>query len=324
MCLSEEEALVLEDNGIAQLVFGPGDRNLKLIEDQVGVRVFARGNRVQVRGPTLEAKLARRVVLELYQLAKEGVDLHPEEVVESLRMSQERSSPQAAALQAGESVEVGRRRRVVPRTENQRLYVRTIRSHDLVFGIGPAGTGKTYLAMATAVQALHRREVGRIILTRPAVEAGESLGFLPGTLTEKVDPYLRPLYDALHDMMDPGEIQRRLERGVIEVAPLAYMRGRTLNDAFVLLDEAQNTTSEQMRMFLTRLGFDSCCVVNGDVTQIDLPGSVTSGLTEAASVLADVEDIAFVHFNEKDVVRHPLVQEIIRAYDRYEPVSRGA
>lgn len=322
--MAEEDALVLEDNGIAQLVFGPGDRNLKLIANQIGVRVFARGNQVRVRGPSLETKLARRVILELYQLAKEGVDLHPQEVVDSLRMSEERSSPQAAALQAGETLEVGRRRRVVPRTENQRHYVRTIRSHDLVFGIGPAGTGKTYLSMASAVQALHRREVGRIILTRPAVEAGEKLGFLPGTLTEKVDPYLRPLYDALHDMMDPGEIQHRLERGVIEVAPLAYMRGRTLNDAFVVLDEAQNTTSEQMRMFLTRLGFDSCCVVNGDVTQIDLPSSVTSGLIEAARVLSEIPGIAFVHFNEKDVVRHPLVQEIILAYDRHEPATRGA
>jgi phosphate starvation-inducible PhoH-like protein len=207
---------------------------------------------------------------------------------------------------------------VLPRSVNQRRYVVAIRGHDLTFGIGPAGTGKTYLAMATAVSALQRREVGRIILTRPAVEAGEKLGFLPGTLYEKVDPYLRPLYDALYDMMDPAEIERRSERGVIEVAPLAFMRGRTLNDAFIILDEAQNTTSEQMRMFLTRLGFDSKAVITGDVTQVDLPRGTTSGLIEARRVLAGIQGIAFVEFDEKDVVRHPLVQEVIKAYEREE------
>ncbi len=196
--------------------------------------------------------------------------------------------------------------------------MQAIRTHDLTFGVGPAGTGKTYLAMAMAVSALRRREVARIILTRPAVEAGEKLGYLPGTIFEKVDPYLRPLSDALHDMLEPDEIARRMERGTIEVAPLAYMRGRTLNDAFIILDEAQNTTQEQMRMFLTRMGFDSRAVINGDVSQTDLPRGTTPGLIEARRLMADIPGISFVEFNEKDVVRHPLVQEIIKAYERVE------
>jgi len=235
-----------------------------------------------------------------------------------VHLAEEPDSHAATALISGGAVEVGRRKRILPRTENQRIYLETIREHALTFGIGPAGTGKTYLAMAMAVQSLLRREVGRIILTRPAVEAGEKLGFLPGTLFEKVDPYLRPLTDALHDMMHGEEVSRRMERGIIEVAPLAFMRGRTLNDAFIILDEAQNTTSEQMRMFLTRMGFDSRVVINGDVTQTDLPRGTVSGLIEAKKVLAEVPGIAFVQFTEKDVVRHPLVQEVIRAYDRYE------
>ena len=212
--------------------------------------------------------------------------------------------------------EAGARRRVVAKNLSQGHYVELIRDHDMVFALGPAGTGKTYLAMACAIAALNRREVSRVILARPAVEAGERLGFLPGTLAEKVNPYLRPLYDALHDMMPFDKAERLVERGVIEVAPLAFMRGRTLNDSFVILDEAQNTTSEQMKMFLTRLGFDSKAVVTGDTTQIDLPPEKTSGLVEASRVLAGVEGIGFMHFTEADVVRHPLVQSIIRAYER--------
>jgi phosphate starvation-inducible PhoH-like protein len=316
--LADEDPLVLEDNALAQVVYGQNDRNLRKLEQLVGVRISARGNRVRVSGPILECKLAKRVIRDLYDLAAAGAPVEESDVRQIVHMAEDGPSQAAAALVSGTSVEVGRHKRILPRTENQRLYLDTIREHALTFGIGPAGTGKTYLAMAMAVQALLRREVGRIILTRPAVEAGEKLGFLPGTLFEKVDPYLRPLTDALHDMMHGEEVSRRMERGVIEIAPLAFMRGRTLNDAFIILDEAQNTTSEQMRMFLTRMGFDSKAVINGDVTQIDLPRGTTSGLIEAKKVLADVPGIAFVHFNEKDVVRHPLVQEVIRAYDRYE------
>jgi phosphate starvation-inducible PhoH-like protein len=319
--LAKDDALIFEDNAVAQLVFGQNDRNLRILEEEVGVEIHARGNRVRVLGHDLEAKLARRVLRDLYELAAAGIEIREKEIVQAVRLTHGDESPAARALQEGDAVEVGRRKRIVPRSENQRRYVQAIRSTDLVFGYGPAGTGKTYLAMAAAVEALHRREVGRIILTRPAVEAGESLGYLPGTLTEKIDPYLRPLYDALYDMMDAGEIARRVERGVIEVAPLAYMRGRTLNDAFVILDEAQNTTSEQMRMFLTRLGFDSRAVVNGDPTQIDLPSSAGSGLIEAVRILARIPGIEFIQFDEKDVVRHPLVQEIILAYERQQAAS---
>jgi phosphate starvation-inducible PhoH-like protein len=316
--LTDEGSLVLEDNAVAAAVYGQADRNLRVLEDEIGVRIQARGNRVRLRGDALRCRVARRVLRDLYDLAASGAPIHEGEVRQLARMQSEGGGEAAEALVAGDAVEVGRRKRVVPRSINQRRYVAAIRGHDLCFGIGPAGTGKTYLAMATAVSALQQREVGRIILTRPAVEAGEKLGFLPGTLYEKVDPYLRPLYDALYDMMDPAEIERRSDRGVIEVAPLAFMRGRTLNDAFIILDEAQNTTSEQMRMFLTRLGFDSKAVITGDVTQIDLPRGTTSGLVEARRVLAGIQGISFVEFDEKDVVRHPLVQEVIRAYEREE------
>ncbi|HTO52066.1 MAG TPA: PhoH family protein [Myxococcota bacterium] len=316
--MAEEDPLVLEDNALAQVVYGQNDRNLRKLEQLIGVRISARGNRVRVSGPILETKLAKRVIRDLYDLAAAGAPVEESDVRQMVHMAEDGPSQAANALVSGTTVEVGRHKRILPRTENQRLYLETIRESALTFGIGPAGTGKTYLAMAMAVQSLLRREVGRIILTRPAVEAGEKLGFLPGSLFDKVDPYLRPLTDALHDMMHGEEVSRRMERGVIEIAPLAFMRGRTLNDAFIILDEAQNTTSEQMRMFLTRMGFDSKAVINGDVTQIDLPRGTTSGLIEAKKVLAEVPGIAFVHFNEKDVVRHPLVQEVIRAYDRYE------
>ena len=316
--MADEDPLILEDNALAQVVYGQNDRNLRKLEQLIGVRISARGNRVRVSGPILESKLAKRVVRDLYDLALAGAPVEESDVRQMVHLAEEPDSHAATALISGGAVEVGRRKRILPRTENQRIYLETIREHALTFGIGPAGTGKTYLAMAMAVQSLLRREVGRIILTRPAVEAGEKLGFLPGTLFEKVDPYLRPLTDALHDMMHGEEVSRRMERGIIEVAPLAFMRGRTLNDAFIILDEAQNTTSEQMRMFLTRMGFDSRVVINGDVTQTDLPRGTVSGLIEAKKVLAEVPGIAFVQFTEKDVVRHPLVQEVIRAYDRYE------
>jgi phosphate starvation-inducible PhoH-like protein len=316
--LADEDPLILEDNALAQVVYGQNDRNLRKLEQLIGVRVSARGNRVRVSGPILESKLAKRVIRDLYDLAAAGAPVEESDVRQMVHMAEDGPSQAVNALVSGTTVEVGRHKRILPRTENQRLYLDTIRESALTFGIGPAGTGKTYLAMAMAVQSLLRREVGRIILTRPAVEAGEKLGFLPGSLYEKIDPYLRPLTDALHDMLHGEEVTRRMERGVIEIAPLAFMRGRTLNDAFIILDEAQNTTSEQMRMFLTRMGFDSKAVINGDVTQIDLPRGTVSGLIEAKKVLADVPGIAFVQFTEKDVVRHPLVQEVIRAYDRYD------
>ena len=316
--MADEEPLVLESNAIAQLLFGENDRFLRAIEAEVGVEIQARGNRVRVKGGSLERKVAQRVLKDLYDMVASGLAIDESDVHQIVRLAGEEGSPGAKALVSGDAVEVGRGKRIVPRTENQRRYVQAIRTHDLTFGVGPAGTGKTYLAMAMAVSALRRREVARIILTRPAVEAGEKLGYLPGTIFEKVDPYLRPLSDALHDMLEPDEIARRMERGIIEVAPLAYMRGRTLNDAFIILDEAQNTTQEQMRMFLTRMGFDSRAVINGDVSQTDLPRGTTPGLIEARRLIADIPGISFVEFNEKDVVRHPLVQEIIKAYERVE------
>ncbi len=316
--MADEDPLILEDNRIAQILYGENDGNLRALEAEVGVEIRARGNRIRIRGPGLECKLARRVLEDLYALAASGVDVHETEVRQLVRMANDNAQPAVEALNEGGAIEVGRRKKIVPRTQNQRRYIEAIRSSDLVIGTGPAGTGKTYLAMSMAVSALLRREVGRIIVTRPAVEAGEKLGYLPGTFMEKVDPYLRPIYDALHDMIDPDEVVRRMERGVIEVAPLAFMRGRTLNDAFVVLDEAQNTTSEQMRMFLTRLGYDSKAVVNGDPTQIDLPRGSTSGLIEAQHVLRGIPGIEFVQFNEKDVVRHPLVQRIVTAYEKHE------
>jgi phosphate starvation-inducible PhoH-like protein len=316
--LADDDPLILEDNALAQIVYGENDRNLRKLEQQIGVRIQARGNRVRISGPTLESKVARRVIRDLYDLAGAGAPVDDADVRQAVRMAEEPGSEAVRALASGTGIEVGRHKRILPRTENQRVYLETIGESAMTFGIGPAGTGKTYLAMAMAVQSLLRREVGRIVLTRPAVEAGEKLGFLPGTLFDKVDPYLRPLTDALHDMMHGEEVSRRMDRGVIEIAPLAFMRGRTLNDAFIILDEAQNTTSEQMRMFLTRMGFDSKAVINGDVTQIDLPRGTTSGLIEARKVLEGVPGISFVHFNEKDVVRHPLVQEVIRAYDKFE------
>jgi phosphate starvation-inducible PhoH-like protein len=316
--LADDDALVLEDNAIAQVLYGENDRFLRAIEAEVGVEIQARGNRVRIKGGNLERKVAYRVLKDLYDMVASGVGIEEADVHQVARLALHGGSPAAEAVVNGEAIEVGRRKRIVPRTENQRLYVQAIRAHDMTFGVGPAGTGKTYLAMAMAVSALHRREVARIILTRPAVEAGEKLGYLPGTLFEKIDPYLRPLSDALHDMLEPDEIARRMERGTIEVAPLAYMRGRTLNDAFIILDEAQNTTADQMQMFLTRMGFESKAVINGDVSQTDLPRGVRSGLIEARRLLVDISGISFVDFNEKDVVRHPLVQEIIKAYERVE------
>ncbi len=297
-------------------MYGDGDRTLRILEQELGVHARARGNEVRLVGAPDEVAVARKVLEELYGLLRAGNAVHPREVREAVRMASQQPATPLSEVYEDVLGAVGSRRRITAKNLSQRRYVELIRACDLVFAVGPAGTGKTYLAMAMAVAALNRHEVSRVILTRPAVEAGEKLGFLPGSMAEKVNPYLRPLYDALHDMMDFEKAARLMERGAIEVAPLAFMRGRTLNDSFVILDEAQNTTSEQMKMFLTRLGFDSKAVVTGDVTQIDLPSDKKSGLVEATKILDGVEGIAFMHFTEADVVRHPLVQSIIRAYDR--------
>jgi phosphate starvation-inducible PhoH-like protein len=304
-----------DDPGAVKLLFGENDSHLKLIEKSVGVKIHARGNTLTISGEPIQVQLTEKVLTELYDLLRRGHSLYPNDIVSAVRIL---SGNHAAKLKDIflDTVYISSRRRLItPKSLAQKSYIDAIRNHDIVFGIGPAGTGKTYLAMAMGVASLTKKEVDRIILARPAVEAGEKLGFLPGDLQEKVNPYLRPLYDALHDMMDFETVSRLMEKGVIEVAPLAFMRGRTLNDSFVILDEAQNTTSEQMKMFLTRLGYGSKTVITGDITQIDLPTGKMSGLIEARNILRGIEGINFSFFTEIDVFRHPLVQDIIRAYD---------
>jgi phosphate starvation-inducible PhoH-like protein len=302
-------------------IFGPADEFLRLIESSFEADIHARGNEVTIAGDPAEAALVERLLDELVTIVRTGQALTAETVERSISMLRTETHQRPAEV-LSLNILSNRGRTIRPKTLGQKKYVDAIDEHTIVFGIGPAGTGKTYLAMAKAVQALQAKEVTRIILTRPAVEAGESLGFLPGTLSEKIDPYLRPLYDALHDMLDPDSIPKLLTSGVIEVAPLAYMRGRTLNDAFVILDEAQNTTPEQMKMFLTRLGFGSQMVVTGDVTQVDLPGGTTSGLRIVQDILTDVRDIHFSHLTSNDVVRHKLVGRIVAAYDEHDARSR--
>lgn len=294
-------------------LFGPGDRLLKTIEQaHPRVRVHARGNELTLTGGRGDVAAAERLVLELVEIARSGVDLEPDEVLRSSELLATPGAP-APSHVLGEAIVNAKGRVIRPKTLGQKRYVDAIDAHTVTFGIGPAGTGKTYLAMAKAVQALQRKEISRLVLTRPAVEAGERLGFLPGNLTDKIDPYLRPLFDALGEMLDPELVVKLMATNVVEVAPLAYMRGRTLSDAFVILDEAQNTTPEQMRMFLTRLGFGSRMVVTGDITQVDLPHGV-SGLRQAAEVLDGIEDIAFMRLTSADVVRHNLVAKIVDAY----------
>jgi phosphate starvation-inducible PhoH-like protein len=293
---------------------------LRALEAELGASMGLRGSTIHVQGPNRDVELVERVLHELID-ALQVRELSPVEMARAARTLRAHPQIRLRALLDDVVLTTSSRRIVSPKGVTQQNYVQAIRSHDIVFGIGPAGTGKTYLAMAMAVRALQERQVKRIILTRPAVEAGERLGFLPGDLAEKINPYLRPLYDALHDMMEPARVAALIERGTIEVAPLAFMRGRTLNDSFVILDEAQNTTVEQMKMFLTRLGFDSKTVITGDVTQIDLPGGARSGLRHAQKVLSSIDGIEFVYFSHADVVRHPLVQRIIQAYDRHETRS---
>jgi phosphate starvation-inducible PhoH-like protein len=309
------ERVTLDDNRVALALYGAGNHNLKLIERETGTEIHARGNELTFVGAAEAVSVARRLVEQLYGMARGGTAIGPEDIGRAVVALRADASVDLRQVFNDTILVAGRARPIAPKGLAQKRYVDAIRTHDLVFGVGPAGTGKTYLAMALGIRALLEKQVKRIILTRPAVEAGERLGFLPGSMEEKVSPYLRPLYDALHDMMDFEKADQLVARGLIEVAPIAFMRGRTLNDAFVILDEAQNTTGEQMKMFLTRLGFDSKAVITGDVTQIDLPDNRRSGLTEAINLLSNVEGIAFRYFTEVDVVRHPLVQKIIKAYE---------
>jgi phosphate starvation-inducible PhoH-like protein len=300
------------------VLFGHHDRHLKLIEEEWGLRVSARGEELVLDGTAEAERYAERVLAELADLTAEGYDLKPEDVTQALSARRHNQDATLKELLFSASPIVTKKRFIAPKSATQKAYIEAIEKYDIVVGIGPAGTGKTYLAMAMAVNALSRKEVSRIILARPAVEAGEKLGFLPGDMFAKVNPYLRPLYDALYDMMEMERANRLIERGDIEIAPLAFMRGRTLNDSFVILDEAQNATAEQMKMFLTRLGFHSKAVVTGDITQVDLPTERQSGLIEIRDILQDINGIQFVYFDERDVVRHRLVQEIIKAYDRHD------
>ncbi|MEU2870810.1 PhoH family protein [Streptomyces olivoreticuli] len=302
-------------------VLGSGDSLLRVIEKAFpGTDIHVRGNEVSASGDPREVALVQRLFDEMMLVLRTGAPMTEDAVERSIAMLRNEEGQEATPAEVlTQNILSSRGRTIRPKTLNQKLYVDAIDKHTVVFGIGPAGTGKTYLAMAKAVQALQSKQVNRIILTRPAVEAGERLGFLPGTLYEKIDPYLRPLYDALHDMLDPDSIPRLMAAGTIEVAPLAYMRGRTLNDAFIILDEAQNTSPEQMKMFLTRLGFDSKIVITGDITQIDLPGGGTkSGLRQVQEILEGVDDVHFSRLTSNDVVRHKLVGRIVDAYEQYD------
>jgi phosphate starvation-inducible PhoH-like protein len=311
----------IPDEG-AESLFGAYDENLKHLESQFGVRIRTSGKELIVEGEPPDVARAEKVLDQLSALVRGGYRLGKGDVRTAAQLVAQDDSVELSDYFLRSATKTSGKRQVVPKSVNQKKYLDAIEQYDIVFGIGPAGTGKTYLAMAQAVSFLLAKRVSRIILARPAVEAGEKLGFLPGDLQEKVNPYLRPLYDALYDMMEMERAERLLERGTIEVAPIAFMRGRTLNDAFVILDEAQNTTSEQMKMFLTRLGFGSKAVITGDVTQIDLPTGRTSGLIEAMKVVGNVDGIAFVHFDDKDVVRHALVQQIVKAYEAYSGPPR--
>lgn len=284
--------------------------------------ISLRGNRIFIQGDEIGTRKAEDLINELRSLSAEGFSLKPEDIMYAVRSIATGADVSLKNLLANTIPVSSKKRFIIPKTEVQRQYIEAIKTNDIVIGIGPAGTGKTYLAMAMAISALLKKEVSRIVLARPAVEAGEKLGFLPGDIYEKVNPYLRPLYDALFDMLDAEKAGKLIERGVIEIAPLAFMRGRTLNESFIILDEAQNTTSEQMKMYLTRLGFNSKTVITGDKTQIDLPTGKTSGLIEVEPILRGIEGIEFVYFSELDVVRHKLVQKIVKAYERYE--KRGA
>jgi len=315
--MTESQTLQFDNARTVQALFANDFKLLKNLEEALDVKVTTREGWVKLEGAAGQVERAKQVFEQLAEARRRGLEIKKHEFSYALNSVKNPGEQGLSGLTSTRIICSPRRAPIMPKTAGQRKYIELIESHDMVFGVGPAGTGKTYLAMAMAVSALKRGDVNRLILTRPAVEAGEALGFLPGDLNEKIFPYLRPLYDALHDMMDAEEVQKLTERNVIEIAPLAYMRGRTLNHAFVVLDESQNTTTEQMFMFLTRLGTDSKCVITGDRTQIDLPPNKKSGLVEAINALENVKGIAFNFFEERDVVRHELVQSIVRAYKRY-------
>ncbi len=313
---------MLDEEREYPFLHGGIEKTFKVVEDSLGVAISVRGNKILIQGEGDRLARAERVIQEIREVNREGYILKPEDIGYAAKSLSEGKSVSLRDLFQGSIPVSTKKRFIIPKTETQGQYVEAMRKYDIVFGIGPAGTGKTYLAMAMAIHSFLTKQVSRIVLVRPAVEAGEKLGFLPGDIAEKVSPYLRPLYDALFDMIEIDKATKFMERGIIEIAPLAFMRGRTLNDSFIILDEAQNTTTEQMKMYLTRLGFGSKTVITGDITQIDLPSGKTSGLVEATKILKDIESIRIVYFTRMDVVRHRLVQEIVRAYERYE--SRDA
>jgi phosphate starvation-inducible PhoH-like protein len=316
--------LSFSDLDAARQLFGDQNRNLKTIANAFRVLIDTRGDTVLVEGTDIETALAKNVLNQLYELIREQYPIYPQDIDYAIKLISSDDRVRLKDIFLDKVFITAKKKAITPKSIGQKEYIDAIRNHDIVFGIGPAGTGKTYLAMAMAVSALSKGLVDRIILTRPAVEAGEALGFLPGDLAEKVDPYLRPLYDALHDMMRFEKVTALMHQGIIEVAPIAFMRGRTLNDSFIILDEAQNTTSEQMKMFLTRIGFSSKAVITGDITQVDLPSEKSSGLIESKEILKDIKGIKFTFFSERDVVRHKLVQEIIRAYDRRDDMQKDS
>ena len=307
--------ITFADLELSRQLFGEHDTHLHQIAKAMNIQIKARGNAVHLQGDAIAAKLAQNLLTQLYGLLKDGYPIYSKDIDYAIRLVSSDDRVRLKDVFLDTVFITAKKNAITPKSRMQKMYIDAMRQHDIVFGVGPAGTGKTYLAMAMAVASLSKGIVNRIILTRPAVEAGETLGFLPGDLTEKVDPYLRPLYDALHDMMRFEKVSNLMHQGVIEVAPIAFMRGRTLNDAFIILDEAQNTTSEQMKMFLTRIGFNSKAVVTGDITQIDLPTHKTSGLIEAKDILNNIKGIEFIFFSKEDVVRHKLVQNIIEAYE---------
>ena len=310
--------LTFREIGLARQLFGEHNGNLQKIASALEVRVNARGNTVFIEGEVIAARLAENLLNQLYGLLEANFPVHPNDVDYAINVLSGNDRAKLKDIFLDAVLVKSKQSFIAPKSPAQKEYIDAIRNNDIVFGIGPAGTGKTYLAMAMAVEALNKGRLSRIVLTRPAVEAGEALGFLPGDLAEKVDPYLRPLYDALHDMMRFEKVNSLMHQGIIEVAPIAFMRGRTLNDAFIILDEAQNTTSEQMKMFLTRIGFNSKAIITGDITQIDLPTDKPSGLVQAKNILQGIKGIRFVFFSKIDVVRHRLVQDIIKAYEDME------